>query len=230
METFLPLVSAVLIPFIPNNILRYATLVVAMVAFVGHFVYHNSPTYQVDTLETSIKNIEVLFDMVVNECAKDPWFVYEAGLKLAQSKYSVSSLHTRTVGTKDISWKMYPHHMRGLALSIKECRREMKDFRSSLLLGLEAARQLKYEEDINHRMAILEQTFLGVRNPFRDEANPIVEKQKQGGSSSSCVVRRKKELEGGHQRLCLCLLIEQMHNNSTQRGAGLHLGLPPSWT
>ncbi|KAJ7777939.1 hypothetical protein DFH07DRAFT_1056294 [Mycena maculata] len=141
METLLPLVSAVLIPFIPNSILRYATLVVAMVAFVGHFVYHNSPTCQVDTLETSIKNIEVLFDMAVNECAKDPWFVYEASLKLAQSKYSASSLRTRTIGTKDISWKMYPHHMRGLALSIKECRREMKDFRSSILLGLEAARQ-----------------------------------------------------------------------------------------
>ncbi|KAJ7507365.1 hypothetical protein B0H11DRAFT_201579 [Mycena galericulata] len=130
-----------------------------MFSFTAHIVYHNSATCQVDRLETSVKKIEEVFDMAVNECTRDPRFVYEAGLKLTETKYVVSSLRTRTIDAKGIAWKKYPHHLRGLALSIKECRRDLEDLRASISLALESARRQKFKEDYGQRKATIDQSF-----------------------------------------------------------------------
>ncbi|KAJ7507369.1 hypothetical protein B0H11DRAFT_2185790 [Mycena galericulata] len=163
MENLLPLVSAAFIPFIPSNFLRVVALVVVIFSFTAHVVHHNSTTCQVDRLDTSVNKMEEVFDMAVNECTRDPRFVYEAGLKLTE--WASSSLRTRTIDTNEIPWKMYLHHLRGLTLAIKECWADLEDLRASILvkeLGLESARRQKYKEGISQKKATLNQNFPAV--------------------------------------------------------------------
>ncbi|KAJ7461665.1 hypothetical protein FB451DRAFT_1268781, partial [Mycena latifolia] len=153
------LISTVLIPFIPDNTMRYIALVFASLSFAAYLVLHNAPTCQVARLDSSVKNTDELFRTAVDECAADPRFILEAGLKLTEAKYAVSNLHTKAISTKHLTWKTYPHHFVHLALSIDKCHREIGDLGSSILLELELTRQQKFKEDINHRLAVLVRTF-----------------------------------------------------------------------
>jgi hypothetical protein len=80
----LSLVSVVVIPFIPNDSLRSVILVLTPLFFAAYLAYHNTPNRQVARLDASIKDINALFETAVNECGRDPRFVYEAGLKLTE--------------------------------------------------------------------------------------------------------------------------------------------------
>ncbi|KAJ7628604.1 hypothetical protein FB45DRAFT_918729 [Roridomyces roridus] len=160
METLLPLLSAALIPSIPNDVLRNAALAIAALSLVGHLLHRTSPKRQIDALNKVVQNIEEIFDMATKECSTNPWFIHTTGLKLVEIKYAVSSLRTKTIDGEHISRKEYYKYRRGLARSVKRCRGEAQDLQSSILIALESARRDKYKEDINTRKATLDRTFV----------------------------------------------------------------------
>ncbi|KAJ7789942.1 hypothetical protein B0H14DRAFT_3891502 [Mycena olivaceomarginata] len=137
----LSLLSLILIPFIPNSTLRYLAVVLASVSLVAYLSTTTSPR--------------------ANECVADPRFVYEAGLKLTELNYAVSTLRSRTLSMRSMSWRDYAYRLRAIASSIEECRRELEELRSSVLLALECARQQRYREDIDCRTATLDSAFSG---------------------------------------------------------------------
>ncbi|KAJ7326231.1 hypothetical protein DFH08DRAFT_1084832 [Mycena albidolilacea] len=164
----LSLLSLILIPFIPDSTLRYIAVVLASVSLVAYLVYHNTPTCQVDRLDAAAKEVNALFEAATAECVADPQFVYEAGLKLTELNYAVSTLRSRTLSTRSMSWKGYAYRLRVIASSIEQCRRELEELRSSILLALECARQQRYQEDIHRRTATLDSAFPGA-TPFTNQ-------------------------------------------------------------
>ncbi|KAJ7628598.1 hypothetical protein FB45DRAFT_1004158 [Roridomyces roridus] len=177
MDTLLPLLSAALIPSIPNDELRYAALAIAALSFAGHLLHRTSPKSQIDALDNVVQNAEGILDTATEECSTDPRFLHMTGLKLMEIKYAVSSLRTRTIDGEHISWKEYYKYRRGLARSVKQCRGEAQDLQSSILIALESARRYKYKEDINTRKATLNRMFVnGMRMRFimsRDEVEQV---------------------------------------------------------
>ncbi|KAJ7628677.1 hypothetical protein FB45DRAFT_1059390 [Roridomyces roridus] len=156
MESVLPLVSAAFIPFIPDDLLRYVALAIAGLSVAGHWVRR---TYQIAGLDTSLKMIEELFDLASKECTRNPRFIYQAALRLVEKKLAVSNLRTEMIEVKRVSWRRYPQFVRNVALSMTQCRREMKELRCWIQLELESARQQRYMEDISHKKAALNQIF-----------------------------------------------------------------------
>ncbi|KAJ7026533.1 hypothetical protein C8F04DRAFT_1238543 [Mycena alexandri] len=157
----LSVVSLVLLPFIPNNIQRYIMLVFVPISFTAYHLHNNMPHRWVEKLDTSMEEIDTVFDTAMTECARDPHFLCETGLKLTETNYTLSTLRARTIGMKYISWKVYSlpvHHHR---LAINDCRRDMEDLRSTILLALEHARQQVFQEDIAHRKTTLATAFPG---------------------------------------------------------------------
>ncbi|KAJ7628681.1 hypothetical protein FB45DRAFT_1079875 [Roridomyces roridus] len=161
METFLPLVSAAIIPFIPNNILRYAALAIAILAFGGNLAYSAAPGYQVAALEKAVKSVEEIFDIAADECVGNPRFIYEAGLKLVGIKRALSILRIRTIDARTLPWIKYLQQLRNLSSSITQCRREAEDFQSSVQLEIELTRQQRYEDDMRLKKATLDRMFIG---------------------------------------------------------------------
>ncbi|KAJ7248134.1 hypothetical protein B0H12DRAFT_1123942 [Mycena haematopus] len=156
----LSLVSVVFIPFIPSSSLRYISVVFAALFLVAYLVYNNTPNRQGSRLNASMEDINTLFDTATSECTTwDPRFIYEAGLKLTKLNYAVSTLRSRTISMKSMRWKVYANHFWAMASSIKECRREIEDFRSSIQLALECARRQRYSEGIDRQMATLANAF-----------------------------------------------------------------------
>ncbi|KAJ7326237.1 hypothetical protein DFH08DRAFT_335255 [Mycena albidolilacea] len=80
----LSLLSLVLIPFIPSSTLQYIAVVLTSISLAVYLAYHNTPTRQVGRLDAATKEVNTLFEVATRECAADPRFVYEAGLKLAE--------------------------------------------------------------------------------------------------------------------------------------------------
>jgi hypothetical protein len=80
----LSLASVALIPFIPDNTTRYAALVLVLLSATSYLVSHNSPASQVARLDASIEEIVALLNVAAHECAGDPRFTFEAGLKLEE--------------------------------------------------------------------------------------------------------------------------------------------------
>ncbi|KAJ7789928.1 hypothetical protein B0H14DRAFT_3571693 [Mycena olivaceomarginata] len=157
------LLSLLLIPFIPSSILQYIAVVLTSISLTVYLAYHSTPTRQVGRLDAAAKEVKALFEVATGECVADPRFVYEAGLKLSEMNYAVSTLRLRTIGMKYMSWKGYAHHLRAIASSIEECRRELEELHSSVLLALECARQQRYREDIDRRTVTLDNAFPGER-------------------------------------------------------------------
>ncbi|KAJ7701852.1 hypothetical protein B0H17DRAFT_1128071 [Mycena rosella] len=155
----LTLTLTVLIQLIPNNTMRYIALVFASLSFAIYLILHKSPTCQVAGLDISIKHTEELFRTAVDECTRDPRFIFEAGLKLTEAKYVISSLHTKTINTKYGTWRMYPYHLTRLVLSIRKCQQEMKALWSAIVLELECARQENFQEDIKQKVASIARAF-----------------------------------------------------------------------
>ncbi|KAJ7792254.1 hypothetical protein B0H14DRAFT_172228 [Mycena olivaceomarginata] len=157
----LSLLSLILIPFIPDSTLRYIALVLVFISVAAYLVYQNTPTRQVDRLDAAAKEVNALFEAATAECVADPQFVHEVGLKLTELNYAVSTLRSRTLSMRYMSWRDYAYRLRAIVSSIEECRRELEELRSSILLALECARQQRYREDIDHRTATLDSAFPG---------------------------------------------------------------------
>ncbi|KAJ7031558.1 hypothetical protein C8F04DRAFT_1397086 [Mycena alexandri] len=175
----LSLASVVLIPFIPNDILRNMMLALVPLFFVGRLFHHNTPHRCIERLDASMEDIARLFNRAVEECTRDPRFICETGLKLTEResfifffsivvdgtpfriKYALSTLCARTISTKYIPWKIYPYQFITIAWAINDCRRDMEELRSSILLALEHARQQVFQEDIVHRKTTLATVFPG---------------------------------------------------------------------
>ncbi|KAJ7031561.1 hypothetical protein C8F04DRAFT_1109746 [Mycena alexandri] len=153
--------SMVLVPFIPNVILRYIMLAFAPLLFVARLVHHNMPHRQVERLGSSVEDVVQLFSKAVDECARDPRFLCETGLKLTEINYALSTLRARTISLEYIAWKAYPYHLIAIGSGIDGCRRDMENLRSSILLAVERARQQVFQEDIDHRRATLTNAFPG---------------------------------------------------------------------
>ncbi|KAJ6591201.1 hypothetical protein DFH09DRAFT_1306826 [Mycena vulgaris] len=185
----LSLCFMVLIQFIPNNSMRYIALVLVLLFSAGYLACHNCPTRQLAHLDAFIKELNALFTMARNECTGDLRFMSEADLKLAELNYTVSSLRTRTISTKYIPWKNYPHRLVRLTSSITECRCEMNDLRAAITLALEFARRQRLEDDIKHRTAAIVSTFPEGRRALRMRASgmdrPANDQLNTGTSSGS---------------------------------------------
>ncbi|KAJ7026536.1 hypothetical protein C8F04DRAFT_1124903 [Mycena alexandri] len=95
----------------------------------------------------------------MTECARDPHFLCETGLKLTETNYTLSTLRARTIGMKYIPWKAYPYQLITIGWALYDCRRDMEDLRSSILLALEFSRQQIFREDIEHRLGTLASAF-----------------------------------------------------------------------
>ncbi|KAJ7165057.1 hypothetical protein C8R46DRAFT_1220196 [Mycena filopes] len=158
----LSLASMILIPFIPNDILRDIMLVLAPLFLTAHLVHQNTPLRWVETLEVSAADMNSLWGMAEDECSRDPLFVYKTGLKLTEIGLALSTLRTRTFDMKRTPWTECPYQIITITRAINECRRDMDDLRSSILLALEISRQETFREDISRRRATLASAFPAV--------------------------------------------------------------------
>ncbi|KAJ7173125.1 hypothetical protein C8R43DRAFT_681758 [Mycena crocata] len=142
----LSLASVVLVSFIPNDILRYIALLLTLLAFVAYLIWNNTPDRQVSRIDAALKVIDALFHSAANECARDPRFIYEAGLKLTDGIQSAHSGYRHEIyRLKAMSTpfqKPYTDHRRVRA----------RNLQTSFQLALECTRQQTYREDIGHKI------------------------------------------------------------------------------
>ncbi|KAJ7789936.1 hypothetical protein B0H14DRAFT_3571719 [Mycena olivaceomarginata] len=148
-----------LIPFIPNDALRYITLAVTFVVFIACLLRRNTLGSRVGKLEHSMREMEDLFSRAADECDRDPYFLAETGLKLATLRYRVSTIRTRSLSRKSVPWKKYLSYLRDIARCIRDCQQDLKELRWSTSLALESLRQDKYLEDLRNRRASLHRTL-----------------------------------------------------------------------
>ncbi|KAJ6511465.1 hypothetical protein C8R47DRAFT_1095167 [Mycena vitilis] len=152
----LPLALTPLAALVPNDIQRCVILTLAALYFCGLVVRLNLPGVKLEKLEQCIEETVKIHVIAVQELDKDPRFVVEANLKLAQIKFAESVLRTTRLGGKDITWGRYVQHLRGLSFHIGECQRDVEDIRMSLLMALESNRQRRYTADIALRRSTLD--------------------------------------------------------------------------
>ncbi|KAJ7767354.1 hypothetical protein B0H14DRAFT_3592062 [Mycena olivaceomarginata] len=105
-----------LIPFIPNDALRYITLAATLVTLVVYFLRRNTLGSRVGKLEDSMREMEDLFSTAADECDRDPYFLARTGLKLAM---------------KSVPWKKYLPYLRDSTRCIRDCQQELKELRWS---------------------------------------------------------------------------------------------------
>ncbi|KAJ7120970.1 hypothetical protein C8R44DRAFT_787096 [Mycena epipterygia] len=160
----LPLALTPLAALVPNGIQRYIILALAALYFGACVVLPNLPSSRMKKLEQYIDETAKIHAMAVRELDKNPRFIAEASLRLAQVKFAESVLRSKTLGAKDIPWKQYAQYLRCLSLHIGACQRDVHDIRASLLVSihsLECNRQRRYTEDITQRRTTLDTVFLG---------------------------------------------------------------------
>ncbi|KAJ7792242.1 hypothetical protein B0H14DRAFT_2931965 [Mycena olivaceomarginata] len=148
-----------LIPFIPNDALRYITLAITLVTLIVYFLHRNTLGSRFSELQDSMREMEELFGTVADECNRDPYFLAETGLKLATLRYRVSTIRTRSLSRKSVPWKKYLPYLRDIVRCIRDCQQDLKELRWSTSLALESLRQDKYLEDLRHRRTSLHRTF-----------------------------------------------------------------------
>ncbi|KAJ7177845.1 hypothetical protein C8R46DRAFT_1075102 [Mycena filopes] len=136
----LSLASMILIPFIPNDILRDIMLVLAPLFFVARLVHHNTPHRQVENLDASATDLQTLFSTAVDQCARDPCFVHETGWKLAEwvSIVGFALVVDRTFFRVNITVST---HLVAIMRAIGRCRRDMEDHNRSLRSSVHEGRR-----------------------------------------------------------------------------------------
>ncbi|KAJ7792252.1 hypothetical protein B0H14DRAFT_2932011 [Mycena olivaceomarginata] len=148
----LPLALTPLAAVVPNGIQRWVILTLAALYFGGICQQYIDETVKVHAI-------------AVQELEKDPRFVTETSLRVARIKLSESILRTKTLSGKDVAWKKYAQHLRGLSFHVDECQKDVQEIRIAILMTLECNRQQRFTEDIAQRRAILDKAFL---NPVQD--------------------------------------------------------------
>ncbi|KAJ7120969.1 hypothetical protein C8R44DRAFT_787091 [Mycena epipterygia] len=157
----LPLALTPLAALVSNGIQRYIILALSALYFGTCVVLPNLPSARMKKLEQYIDETAKIHAVAVRELDKNPRFIAEASLRLAQVKFAESVLRSKTLGAKDIPWKQYAKYLRCLSLHISACQRDVHDIRASLLMTLECNRQRRYTEDITQRRTTLDTAFLG---------------------------------------------------------------------
>ncbi|KAJ7177858.1 hypothetical protein C8R46DRAFT_1212594 [Mycena filopes] len=132
----LSLASIILIPFIPNDVLRGIMFVLIPLFFAARLVHHNMPHRWVETLEVSATDTNCLFNTAMDECSSDPRFVCETGLKLTEFDYALSTLRTNIISMKQIPWTECLYRIVNIVRAIDACRRDIKDLRVSILVSM----------------------------------------------------------------------------------------------
>ncbi|KAF7342069.1 hypothetical protein MVEN_01794200 [Mycena venus] len=165
----LPLALTPLAALVPNGIQRCVILAFAALYFGGFVVLPNLPSVRFKKLEQFIDETVKIHATAIRELDKNPRFVTESSLRVAQIQLSESILRTRILSCKDIAWKKYVQHLRSLSMQIGVCHRDVKEIRTSLLMALECNRQRRYTEDIAQRRTTLDTAFLNpAENSFMD--------------------------------------------------------------
>ncbi|KAJ7507371.1 hypothetical protein B0H11DRAFT_201745 [Mycena galericulata] len=156
----LPLALAPLVALVSNGIQRGIILGLAG-AYIGWLVLRlNLPNVRMQKLEKYIEDTIEIHATAVRELERDPRFVTETGLRLAQVKLYESVLRSKQISGKDIGWKGYLKHLRCLSFHIGECQREVQNVRTLILATLESSRQRGYKEDIIQRQTTLDTMYL----------------------------------------------------------------------
>jgi hypothetical protein len=83
LSQLLSLAPVALIPFIPNDALRYIALGITSIAVAVYLLRHNTLSSRVGRVEASMQEMEELFNLATAECGRNPYFLADAGLKLA---------------------------------------------------------------------------------------------------------------------------------------------------
>ncbi|KAJ6588553.1 hypothetical protein B0H19DRAFT_1248194 [Mycena capillaripes] len=162
----LPLALTPLTALVPNGIQRCIVLALAALYFGGFVVLPNIPSVRLKKLEQYIEETAKIHAIAVQELDKDPRFVTEMSLRLAQVKLSESFLRTKTFNGKNVAWKRYAQYLRGLFFHIGDCQKDVHGIRMSMLMALECNRQRRYTEDIAQRQSTLDTAFANpVHNP-----------------------------------------------------------------
>ncbi|KAF8178123.1 hypothetical protein K438DRAFT_1278886 [Mycena galopus ATCC 62051] len=165
-----PLALTPLAALVPNGIQRCVILASGGLYFAGVVALSNLPSVRLKKLEQSIDEIVKLQAIAVQELDKNPRFVTEISLRIAQVKLSESILRTKAFSGKDIVWGEYAQHLRGLWLHFNKCHRSVTEIRLSILMALECNRRREYTQDIAQRQAIFESAFL---SPVQDSFMPV---------------------------------------------------------
>ncbi|KAJ7026540.1 hypothetical protein C8F04DRAFT_1267909 [Mycena alexandri] len=166
----LPLALAPLAALVPNGVQRGIIFTAAGLYFGGFVVLPNLPSAKMKNLERSIEDTVQIHATAVRELEKNPRFVTELSLRLVQLKFAESTIRSKILTSKDIAWRGYVQHLRGLSVHISECERDARDIRTVALMALECNRQTRYAEDIAQKRTILDTAFL---NPMHNLAYDV---------------------------------------------------------
>ncbi|KAJ7690329.1 hypothetical protein B0H17DRAFT_1134362 [Mycena rosella] len=128
---------------IPNDVLRYTALAIAVCLALIHSIHLKRPSTQLGQLEQLIQKTEGIIRDAKSQCARDLFNLAEEGCRLLE--------------TETLTWKKY----RTLSHDISGCTKNLKKIQTAVQLIVEAERQRKYTDDIN-QMEIL---LTSVRSP-----------------------------------------------------------------
>ncbi|KAJ7792245.1 hypothetical protein B0H14DRAFT_3499447 [Mycena olivaceomarginata] len=131
----LPLALTPLAALVPTGIQRWLILTLAALYFGGFVVLPNLPSVRLKKLEKYIDETVQVHAIAVQELEKDPRFVTETSLRVARIKLSESILRTKTLSGKDVAWKKYAQHLRGLSFHVDECQKDVQEIRMSILVS-----------------------------------------------------------------------------------------------
>ncbi|KAJ7614621.1 hypothetical protein DFH06DRAFT_1129201 [Mycena polygramma] len=192
----LPLALTPLAALVPQGIQRSIILALTTLYFAGFVVLPNLPTVRLRKLEQYIEETFRVHAVAAQELEKDPRFVVEMSLRLAQVKFSESDLRMKTLDSEDIPWRKYPQHLRGLSFRLSECQRDIRDIHMSILIALERNRQRTYTEDVLRKQTTLDTAFFNPPHSLLEVGDGSGLCWLNGALSDRILFRVKKEVHG----------------------------------
>ncbi|KAJ7777937.1 hypothetical protein DFH07DRAFT_766158 [Mycena maculata] len=131
----LPLALTPPAALVPSGVQRGIVMGFAGLYFGGFVVLPNTPSVRMKKLEKYINETVDLHAIAIREVDRNPRFVTETSLRLAQIRLSESVIRSRMLGARDITAMEYIKHLRCLSFCIGGCQREVRDVRTSILSG-----------------------------------------------------------------------------------------------
>ncbi|KAJ6480296.1 hypothetical protein C8R45DRAFT_933222 [Mycena sanguinolenta] len=144
-----------MLSLIPSNIVRYPSLVLAVIFLVVYSIYNNPPSARL----TQVNNVVIVVDGILTrakaECMRDHLLLAEYETRFLRMKLSASKIHSYVLELDAMAWKQYLQNRITISTSLAKCERELRDIQTSLLLLIEAAHQRKLAENLNLNMEIV---------------------------------------------------------------------------
>ncbi|KAJ7701151.1 hypothetical protein B0H17DRAFT_1128440 [Mycena rosella] len=128
---------------IPNDILRYMLLKVAVCLALIHSIHLKHPSTQLSQHEQLIQKTEGIIRDAKSQCARDLFNLVEEGCRLLEAE--------------TLTWKKY----RTTSRDISGCTKNLKKIQTAFQLIVEAERQHKYMDDINQMEILLTSSVIG---------------------------------------------------------------------